>query len=162
MGNTGSYSAEVSTAIPAGVCSAPDGYEAPGNDNSPGASTPILPGGSQVHNFCNPAGSSNGLNDEDWLVIPVQAGKRYRFLAFPQVESAAAALRLYAQDGETLLGQASAAGFGQVAALDWTAGEEGLLFLQVRPLDGGVAGNAQLYLVAAREDYEVFIPALRR
>jgi hypothetical protein len=148
--------------VSAQVCSSPDGYEAPGNDNTPGASTPLQPGESQVHNFCNPARSSGGLNDEDWLVVSVQKGQRYRFLAFPQVGSAAAILSLYGQDGQTLLAQVSASGFGEATSLGWTASQDGLVFLRVGPIDGRVAGDPVAYRVVFRSGPEILMPILQR
>lgn len=164
MGNLGSYPAEAqaATSVAGQVCAAPDVYEAPGNDNSPGASTPLQPGESQVHNFCNPAGSTGGLNDEDWLVISVQKGQRYRFLAYPQVGSAAATLSLYAQDGQTLLAQVAAPAFDQATSLGWTADREGLVFLRVRPIDGRVAGDRVAYRVVLRRGPEILMPILQR
>jgi hypothetical protein len=163
-GNLESYpaGAETSTTIPSNVCSSPDGYEAPGNDNTPSASTPINPGESQLHNFCNPVSASNGLNDEDWLVISVKAGRHYRFLVFPQVGSAASRLGLYDENGSTLLVEASAAGLDEYTSLEWTAQRDQLVFLRVRPFDGRAAGNPVKYLVAVREGYQILLPLMNR
>jgi hypothetical protein len=161
LGNVRAYpsSAETTTSIPNNVCSTPDSYEPPGNDNSPAASTPINPGESQVHNFCNPA-NANGLNDEDWLVISAQSGRHYRFLVFPQLGSASASLSLYDQDGVTLLAQASATAFGEISLLEWTASQNKLVFLRIRPIDGRVAGNPVAYRVTLRQGYELLLPLI--
>jgi hypothetical protein len=163
MGNLSSYpvDAQAMTSIPVIACTTPDGYEPPGNDNTPAAATLLNLGEAQIHNFCNPLSASKGLNDEDWLMISVQAGQRYRFLAFPQVGSAAASLSLYADDGSTLLAQASAQDFDKAIALDWTALQDGLLFLRVRPFNGQVAGNPVYYRINGMQvNFEIRLPVI--
>ncbi|MGW8251317.1 MAG: hypothetical protein ACWGO1_11795, partial [Anaerolineales bacterium] len=117
---------------------------------------------SQEHNFCNMQTSSGYLNDPDWVKVSLRAGQSLIATAQPLSGGVAAVLRLYAADGSTLLREAQAPGFNQVAQLEWQATASGSAYLQVTPLEEGLAGDVVRYKLVIRNGYHRYLPFLEK
>jgi len=150
-GNLEAYAdgAEASATIPgiATICSTPDAWDVSNlaNDNGPASAT-NLDFSWQTHNFCNPT-AVDRLNDEDWFSFSAIQGQNYSVLAQPTHGSAAVVIQLYASDGTTLLAEESPAQFGASSQLNWTATQDGVVYVRLRHLDGRVVGNGVGYQV---------------
>lgn len=158
--------AEVDTTIPVinTLCSSPDPWDtsASANDNHYSNATP-LPTSWQTHNFCNPA-ATNRLFDTDWLKLWANPGQTYTISAQPLHESAAVVIQLYASNGATLLSESNPLQFGDPTSLVWHSSQEGWVYLQLRHLDGRVAGNSVDYQVifTESEGTVLYFPLIRR
>jgi hypothetical protein len=144
-GNSENYpaSAEVSTSIPNAdvLCYAPDSYDTSGNDNSPpNASLIYANGASQVHNYCNPL-SADFQNDEDWARLTVNQGEHYFVHSIANSIQTATIIRLYAQDGTTLIAESIPQKFGNNTYLIWTPDFDQTVYLRFSHLDGRVIGT---------------------
>ena len=155
-------SAETRTNIPsaAALCSSPDTWDKGRNDNSASAAVSIvLNSPSRSHNFCNPlVGDRN--NDEDWIKFSVQAGHTYNLRAVPSAEMTAVILDLYGSDGAAPIITAEPTGFGRPTQVQWTADQDGIVYLRARHQDGRVIGNAVAYLLGVREMISLFLPLI--
>lgn len=161
-GNTEAFppASETRAAIPSPstLCSAPDSWDATGNDNSPdNASLVIVGAPGKTHNFCNPI-DANRLYDEDWVRINVEAEETYIFELIPGAETTAGILELYAANGNTLITAVQSDEFGDPAILKWTADRTGRIYLRMRHTDGRVAGNAVSYSLIASRMTATFLP----
>jgi hypothetical protein len=141
--------AQVSTSIPAiaDLCSSPDPWDvsAAVNDNSFTSAFPLSLNW-QTHNFCNPA-AADGLYDVDWFSLTAEENHLYTINVMPAHESTAVVMRLYDEDGITLLADQSPEGFGESSNLVWRAVRDGSLYLSLTHKDGRVAGNAAAYQI---------------
>ncbi len=143
-GNTENYptNAEAITSIPDAsvICFKPDSYDVSGNDNSPANASEIFANGaSQFHNFCNPL-SADFQNDVDWAKLQVTQGEHYLIVSVPKSQPSATLIRLYANDGTTLLAQSYPPGFGSRTVLLWTSDRDDTVYLRFSHLDGRVIG----------------------
>jgi hypothetical protein len=163
VGNTESYpsTAEVTTTIPSAevLCSTPDAYDSGGGDNSYTKATEITPsGGGQQHNFCNPL-AADFLNDEDWAKFTVKSGHSYEVYALALGDQTAVVLSLYGSDGTTLQAESTPEGYGMNTLLEWTASQDGTVYLQAQHLDGRVIGNVVSYMVFVFDiAYRLYLP----
>ncbi len=160
IGNTESYptSAETSIQVNANFCSAPDHWE---NDNGIATATTATGVVSiEEHNFCNPQAGSNHLNDQDWVRIELKAGSRLIVTAQPLYGATAAVLRLYDDNGTTLLGQSSLPQMGEITQIFWDATTDGTVYVQITHADGRVAGNSVRYKLIIRNGFHSFLPLL--
>ena len=166
VGNVESYPSnpEASTTIASSICATPDSWETTQgstNDNQAGTATMISTSfAEQVHNLCNPLNSD--LDDEDWLRIEMQAGVQLVANAAPQHPGTAIVLELYASDGITLLAQGSPQDFGQDSVLLWKADETRRVYLRMRHLYEGVAGEGIKYTIRVTQGEATFFPILRK
>lgn len=115
----------------------------------------------QVHNLCNPL-TSDHLGDEDWLQIEMQAGLQLIANAEPQHPGAAIVLELYASDGITLLAQGNPMDFGQSTLLIWQAPNNQRVYLRMRHLYAGVAGEGIKYTIRVTQGEAIYFPILRK
>ncbi len=164
-GNQESYSqnAEASTSIPdaATICSTPDIWDNPGNDNSPFNATPInINEPVKTHNFCNPL-TGDRLGDEDWVLFSVENGIDYLIESIPLSGATGAILELYAADGTTLINSAQSNFMGDKARLIWTSERTDQVYLRIRHLDGKVAGNIVSYNLKVDKFFPLFFPFIR-
>jgi hypothetical protein len=145
-GNTELYpsSAETTTAVPEAtvLCYSRDPFDSSGNnDNSPEhASVIYADGASQNHNFCNPL-SPNFQNDEDWTRLSVTNGEHILVKSTSTSLPSATVISLYAQDGHTLLAQASPSAFGKDTFMIWTSDSDQQVYIRIQHLDGRVIGS---------------------
>jgi hypothetical protein len=164
--NTETYptDGEVSTSIPVPevLCFAPDSYDTSGNDNTPMAASEIFPdGASQNHNFCNPL-RADFQNDEDWAKIVVTIDQNYLIKSIVKSSQAATVFSLFAQDGTTLLAEASPSGFGANTILIWTADRDGVVYLRSRHIDSRVIGNDVGSSISMTTGMLIFMPTAHR
>ncbi len=94
--------------------------------------------------------------------MSLRANQRLIVTAHPLSGGAAAVLRLYAADGTTLLHQTQAAGFNQVAQLEWEAATAGTAYLQVAHLDGKAAGQDVRYKLIIRNGLHRYLPFVQK
>ncbi len=165
-GNSETYptDAEVSTSIPAAdvICFAPDSYDTSGDDNSPANASVIYPNGaSQNHNFCNPL-RPDFQNDEDWMKMAVTQGEHYLIKSSVKSLPTATVISLFAQDGTTLLAQATPSKFGADTVLVWTADRNGEVFLRLRHADSRVIGNDVGSSISVKTGMWTFLPGVHR
>jgi hypothetical protein len=165
-GNTETYptAAEVTTSIPAAevICFAPDSYDVSGNDNSPANASVIFPNGaSQFHNFCNPL-RSDFQNDEDWTKMVVTQGQRYLIMSTVKSPPTATVISLFAQDGTTLLAEATPPKFGAGTVLAWIADRDGEVYLRLRHVDSRVIGNDVGGWLSVKTGMWFFLPSVHR
>ncbi len=162
LGNVEAYpsTAEVSSAVPASVCSAGDAYE---TDNS-AASARLVSGTSvsQTHNFCNPASGAGWTNDQDWLRFTLPAGKTAFIQASSPNNGVAAVLRLYAANGTTVLKEAAPDGLGMPSFLYWSVTQDTTLYLRVTPLYGRITGDSATYQLSFLAGYPSYLPNIRK
>lgn len=161
VGNIEAYpvNAEASTTISSSICDQPDSWE---SDNQAGTANMItMPFVEQVHNLCNPL-TSDHLGDEDWLSIDMQAGVQLVANAAPQHPGTAIVLELYASDGSTLLAQGSPQDFSQTSILLWRADQNRRVYLRMRHLNEGVAGEGIKYSIRVTQGEAIFFPILRK
>jgi hypothetical protein len=153
--------AELTVTVPAldVLCGTLDIYDTDGNDNNAANASVIAPGTGQMHNFCNPL-SADYQDDEDWVSFEIQLGRHYVVYAYPNSEQTAVVLRLYDNDGVTLISEVTPGEFGQWVAMDWIADRTGTVFLQMVHMDGRVIGSAGMYQVILWKDYPLFMPLL--
>lgn len=164
-GNQESYpqNAEASTSIPdaATICSTPDIWDNPGNDNSPFNATPInINEPVKTHNFCNPL-TGDRLGDEDWVLFAVENGIDYLIESIPLSGATGAILELFAGDGTTLITSAQSNFMGDKARLIWTSERTDQVYLRIRHLDGKVAGNIVSYNLKVDKFFPLFFPFIR-
>ncbi len=152
--------AEAKVSIPSVICSAPDKWETDNSTSTASTSGSLIT--IQEHNFCNPQSGSGYLNDQDWVKLSLRANNRLIVTAHPLSGGAAAILRLYAADGTTLLHQAQAAGFNQVAQLEWDAAANSSAYLQVVHLDGRAAGEDVRYKLIIRNGIHRYLPFIEK
>ncbi len=165
-GNSENYppDAETSTAIPdAGIlCFAPDSYDVSGNDNSPANASEIFSNGaSQFHNFCNPL-VPDFQNDEDWTKLAVIQGRHYIIESEPNSLPTATVISLFAQDGTTLLAEATPSEFGGTTLLVWTSDRDEIVYLRFRHVDGRVIGNDVGSTISVSSGFWTYVPAISR
>jgi murein DD-endopeptidase MepM/ murein hydrolase activator NlpD len=135
---------EVTTSIPSNVCQTFDSYEP---DSSANAASIQVNGDFQVHNFCNPAGGSKGLGDQDWIQFTPQAGRRYRIQTVPLDDAASVNLTLFASDRTTVLAHATMDEFGKQTSITWTATSADPLLVKMEHFNPAVAGSSVSYKV---------------
>ena len=163
-GNTENYptAAETTTTIPAAqvLCFAPDSYDTSGNDNSPAnASMIYLNGAGQFHNFCNPL-VPGFLNDEDWIKLIPVLGQRYYILSEAYSQPSATVISLFAQDGTTLLAEATPSVFGSNTGLGWLADRNEPVYLRLRHLDGRVIGKDVGSTIYVKTGHQIILPII--
>ena len=167
LGNTEAYptNPEATTSISSSICARPDSWETARrytSDNQAGKATMVSTSfAEQVHNLCNPLDSDH-LGDEDWLQIEMQAGLQLIANAEPQHPGAAIVLELYASDGVTLLAQGNPQDFGQSTILLWRAPQNQRVYLRMRHLYAGVAGEGIKYTIRVTQGEAIFFPILRK
>jgi hypothetical protein len=165
-GNVEAYpsSSETSTVVPNAnvICYAPDSYDISGNDNSPANANLILANGpTQLHNYCNPL-REDYQNDEDWVKLNVTQGTHYLVESLANSLQTATTISLYAQDGTTLLIEATADEFGKNTGLAWTSNFDGLVYLRFRHVDSRVIGNDVSSILSVRSGDLTFLPMINR
>jgi hypothetical protein len=165
-GNTENYpaAAETGTTIPNAniLCSVLDSYDISGNDNSPANANMIyLDGDGQFHNFCNPL-VPGYQNDEDWLKLDPIPGKRYFFISYPRNSATDTEISLFAQDGITLLAQASAPEFGKSTILSWLADRDQQIYVRLHHADGRVIGSTVGSTFYVKSAIPFFLPIVNR
>jgi hypothetical protein len=165
-GNSENYPsyAEVNTAVPDAdtLCSAPDNFEASGNDNTPaGASMMVVNSTGQVHNFCNPL-APGYQNDEDWLEFDAASQEHYLIQTAATSQPSATIISLFAEDGQTLLAQATPSSFGSDTILIWTSDRDGPVYIRLSHVDGRVIGNEVGSTVYLKTGTWTYLPLLRR
>ena len=157
-------SGAVSSTIPVigTLCSSPDAWDASAsiNDNQYQDATLIAVSKSQAHNFCNPA-ASDRLNDQDWLKFEAESGAKYALITDPDGSSAAVEIRFYAADGTTLLAETSPTILGQSSILFWEPTQNQTIHVQLRHINGDVAGNGVTYWVRLVDEF-VYLPLIFR
>jgi hypothetical protein len=167
VGNSEPYPVkpEASTTIASSICAKPDSwetYQGKSKDNQAGTATMVpTTFTEQVHNLCNPLNSDH-LGDEDWLQIEMQADKHLVAIARPEHPGAAIVLELYASDGTTLLAQSSPQDFGETTTLLWRATQNQRVYLRMRHLYEGVAGEGIKYTIQVTQGEATFFPILRK
>jgi hypothetical protein len=80
-------------------------------------------------------------NDEDWLTFTPIQGHRYYIVSVANSLPTASVISLYAQDGATLLAEASQDDFGSNTNLGWTADRIEPVYVRLRHVDGRVIGK---------------------
>jgi hypothetical protein len=165
-GNSETYSTgdEVTTSIPAAevICFAPDSYDTSGNDNSPANASVIFPdGASQNHNFCNPL-RPDFQNDEDWTKMVVTLGEYYLIKSTAKSPPTATVISLFAQDGTTLIAEATPSEFGADTILAWTADRNGEIYLRSRHMDSRVIGNDVGSSISVKTGRWFYLPIVNR
>lgn len=60
-------------------------------------------------------------------------------------------MRLFEEDGITMLSEIIPDNFGDTSHLSWKATYDGIAFIELSHLDGSVAGNAAAYQVSYQE-----------
>lgn len=167
VGNIETYptNPEASTTISNSICEEPDIWETiqgSTNDNQAGTATMVSTTfAEQIHNLCNPL-TPGYLGDEDWLRIEIQADTHLVANAIPQHPGTAIVLELYAADGVTLLAQSNPKDFGESTILLWHAEESQRLYLRMRHLYEGVAGEGIKYTIQVTQGEATFFPILRK
>jgi hypothetical protein len=86
-------------------------------------------------------GAIEGPGDVDWFAFTAEAGVDYRFEALADTLPAAS-LRLYGEDGTSLL--APADGGAVEAVVDWRASTDGMYYLAVAGVSPSMIGSYQL------------------
>ena len=155
--------AETSTIIPdaATICSTPDAWDDPGDDNTPNNATVIdVNEPAKIHNFCNPL-TNDRLGDEDWVNFNVDTGVDYILESIPLFDNTGAVLELYAADGTTLIKSAQSNMIGEKARIIWTSDRTDQVYLRVRHLDGNIAGNIVSYELKVNYFLQIFLPFIR-
>ncbi len=161
-GNTENYpnSAEASITIPQAqfFCYAPDAFDTSGNDNSPATASMIyLDGDGQYHNFCNPL-VPGFQNDEDWVkLVPVRT-RKYYFTSVAKSAPSATVISLFAQDGTTLLAEASPQAFGEDTLLEWVSDRDQPVYIRLRHVDSRVIGTEVGGTLYVRSNLWTFLP----
>jgi hypothetical protein len=82
--------------------------------------------------------------------------------AIPKHPGTAIVLELYGSDGVTLLSQSSPQGFGQSTVLLWRTEESQRVYLRMRHLYEGVAGEGIKYSIHVTQGVATFFPILRK
>jgi hypothetical protein len=145
--------AEASTSIPeiTTLCSSPDSWDISStiNDNDLASATP-LPTDWQSHNFCNPS-TSDQLNDVDWFILNAVIDHTYVISALTSHSSTAVVIKVYDQDGITLLKEYTPSEFGDTSTILWQASQDGPVYIELSHLDGRIAGNAVGYQVSYQD-----------
>jgi hypothetical protein len=166
-GNTEYYpqNAEATTSIPEAnvLCFSLDSFDSSGDDdNSPEHSNLIFANGAgQVHNFCNPL-APNFQNDEEWARITVTTGQHILIKSIPTSAPAATQLSLVADDGLTILAQATPARFGDTSVLVWTSDRDGDVYIRLQHVDGRVIGSDVGGTLLVKTGSWTFLPAVHR
>lgn len=167
LGNIETYptNPEATTTITNSICSNPDlweTYQGKSNDNQAGTATMVTTTfAEQAHNLCNPL-TAGHLGDEDWLRIEIQADTHLVANAVPQHPGTAIVLELYGADGITLLAQSNPKDFGESTILLWHAEETQRVYLRMRHLYEGVAGEGIKYTIQVTQGEATFFPILRK
>ena len=167
MGNIETYptNPEATTTITSSICSNPDlweTYQGKSNDNQAGTATMVTTTfAEQAHNLCNPL-TAGHLGDEDWLRIEIQVDTHLVANAVPQHPGTAIVLELYGADGITLLAQSNPKDFGESTVLLWHAEETQRVYLRMRHLYEGVAGEGIKYTIQVTQGEATFFPILRK
>jgi len=160
-----SISAEASTSISNSICTYPDIWEKSSgstNDNQVGTANMISTTfAEQVHNLCNPL-STDHLDDEDWLSIDLKAGVQLIANATPMYPGAAIVLELFDSDGVTLLQQGTPQDFGYSTLLLWRSDQNRRVYLRMRHLHTGVAGEGIKYTIQVTQGEAIFFPILKK
>jgi hypothetical protein len=165
-GNTENYpaAAETSTNVPSAnvLCSAVDSYDISGNDNSPANANMIyLDGDGQFHNYCNPL-IPGYKDDEDWVKLIPTPNQRYIFVSTSKSLATNTEISLFAQDGTTLIAQASAPTFGASTVLAWLSDRDQPVYLRLRHTDGRVIGSNVGSTFYVKTGIPVFLPVMNR
>jgi hypothetical protein len=160
-GNTEAFptTAEITATVPSAdvLCASPDLFDTGDDDNTPEKASFLEASNSQEHNFCNPLDASF-QTDMDWVRLEVQPGQRYLIQAFPLVEQAAVVLKLFADDGATLLESIVPIEFGRFTQLEWISDQDGTIYLQMSHPDGRVIGSSVAYQIMITEGFGQFLP----
>jgi murein DD-endopeptidase MepM/ murein hydrolase activator NlpD len=109
--------------------------------------TQIEKGQIQEHNFCP-------LGDEDWFVFPAQKDHHYRFTSTALDLGVMTNIQIY--DTSRLLQESSSTSYTEPAGLDWTAPQDGLYAIRIRPSNNRLAGTNTDYALNIEETMTVF------
>lgn len=156
-GNTGSYPDEAQTSLSISVCNVgPDGWES--DDDVTQANLISTDGTSQIHNI-------DEAQDEDWIALDAQVGKRYIIKTNNSGGFADTQLYLYAQDGVTLLDyNDDFEGLGWSSQISFWPHVDGVYYIRVNHWDYAAYGCSTEYGVSV-ESYDLiysFLPAIRK
>jgi murein DD-endopeptidase MepM/ murein hydrolase activator NlpD len=152
-GNLEAYPQTADTLTYIQACESPDPWEP---DNLLSQAAPLaVGGGPQLHNLCT-------LGDADWITITAQAGTHYRIYARPTHPTTAVEIKLYSPDGNTLLAETAAGGFGQWATMTWEAPASAVYALHLNHLNPAVAGDAVTYEIYILDGYTKYMPQIQR
>ena len=165
-GNSENYptSAETTTIIQAAnvLCNTLDSYDTSGDDNSPGKASMIyVNGANQIHNYCNPL-VPGYQNDEDWTQLLVTKGEQYLIRSHANSPQTATVISVYAQDGISLLAEATPRAFGNNTYLTWTSDRDGPIYLRFRHVDGRVIGTNVSTTISVQTVSIIYMPLLNR
>jgi murein DD-endopeptidase MepM/ murein hydrolase activator NlpD len=103
----------------------------------------------QEHNFCQQA-------DEDWFIFPALKGHNYRTKATPLDMGVTVNLQVYGNSQMVLLDESSSTTETDPASLDWTAPEDGLFYLRLRPANNRLSGTDTHYAIKIEEVMKVY------
>ncbi len=129
-----------------------DLYEQNGQDNTPAGAVPLASKSYQEHNLC-------GLNDEDWVSFPAQAGVELLISSGSISGGAAVKLEVFNSSGEQLA-SAQAPDLGAGAGMTWIPPESGTYYLRVTPLVEGLAGTDARYSLWCGPPLHIYLPVI--
>ncbi|MEM7535345.1 MAG: pre-peptidase C-terminal domain-containing protein [Chloroflexota bacterium] len=134
-----------------GSCS-PDIHEGDSGDNGPGDAIEINPNGpSRNYNFCaDPLRTDVG--DQDWFRFEAVVGGNYTIRTSGLAGNSDTILRLYDQDGETVIMSNDDIGVGRAAAFQFTPQTTGTYYVQTTQYNANVTGAQTNYRVSVDED----------
>ncbi len=100
--------------------------------------------------------------DQDWFSFNAAAGESYVLEAKNLTAGVDTIIKVYDQDGLTLLASDDNSGNGAASQLEWTSPQDGTYFVQVTPASGSSYGCNATYEFSVQGGYSIYLPAVIR